>query len=61
MAKIIEHVIGVKISKIVPDDNEETLPFNEEQYVTLVSGLTELSVSLLNDPGCIIEIGPIQD
>ena len=60
MAKIIEHTIGVKISKIVPEDSNETVPLSEDQFVTLVSGLTELSLSLLNDPSCIIEIGSVK-
>lgn len=61
MAKIIEHTIGLKISKIVADDSKSTHPLTEEQYVTLVSGMAELAFSLLNDPSCVIEITSAED
>jgi hypothetical protein len=56
MAKIVEQVVSVKISKIVRDDSSDTTALTEDQYVTLVSSMTELAWTVLNDPSCVVEI-----
>lgn len=56
MAKIVEQNIVVNVSKIVTNDSKETHALTEEQYVTLVSSLTELVWTVLNDPSCVVEI-----
>jgi hypothetical protein len=56
MAKIIEQVVSVKISKIIKDDSTEKVALNDDQYVTLVSSMLELAHTVLNDPSCVIEI-----
>lgn len=61
MAKIIEQYIAVKISKIVSDDSKETQALNTEQYITLVSSLAELTLSVVNDPSCVVEIENLKE
>lgn len=56
MAKIVEQNIIVNISKIVTNNSKETHALTEEQYVTIVSSLTELVWTVLNDPSCVVEI-----
>ena len=56
MAKIVEQNLVVNISKIVTNDSKETHALTEDQYVTLVSSLTELVWTVLNDPSCVVEI-----
>ena len=56
MAKIVEQNLIINISKIVTNDSKETHALTEEQYVTLVSSLTELVWTVLNDPSCVVEI-----
>lgn len=61
MAKIIEHTIGLKISKIVSDDSNSNHPLTENQYAVLVAGMAELALTLLNDPSCVIEITTVSE
>lgn len=56
MAKIVEDNLIINISKIVTNDSTETHALTEEQYVTLVSSLTELVWTVLNDRSCVVEI-----
>jgi hypothetical protein len=56
MARIIEQVVSVKISKIVKDDADEVSALNETQYITLVSSMLELAHTVLDDPSCVVEI-----
>lgn len=56
MAKVIEQVIAIKLSKIVKDDDHQQTVLNAEQAETLISAIPTLAESALNDNSIVVEI-----
>lgn len=56
MAKVIEQVIAIKLSKIVKDDDHQQTVLNTEQAETLITAIPTLAESALNDNSIVVEI-----
>lgn len=56
MAKVIEQVIAIKLSKIVKDDDKQQTVLTSEQAETLISAMPSLAESALNDTSIVVEI-----
>ena len=56
MAKVLETVIAVKISKIVKDNNDNSGAITVDQFISLVEGIPQLAESVINDPAVVVEI-----
>jgi hypothetical protein len=55
MAKIIEQIIAVKLSKIVKNDDETSSILDADTMVALLASIPELAESVINDSGIIVE------
>jgi hypothetical protein len=56
MAKIIEQIIEIKLSKLIKDSNDENDLLTEDQCDSLIESIPELVESVLQDSGIIVEI-----
>ena len=56
MARVVEQVIAIKLSKIVKDSDKRELVLDQQQTETLLSSIPELAESAINDPSVVIEI-----
>jgi len=56
MAKVVDQVIAIKISKIVKDSQTDTSVITDEQINLLSQSITELADSILDDSGIIVEV-----
>jgi hypothetical protein len=56
MAKVLETVIAVKISKIVKDNDENDGAIAEDQLIALIESIPQLAESVINDPAVVVEI-----
>ena len=55
MAKIIEQIIAVKLSKIVKNDDETSSILDGDTMSALLASIPELAESVINDSGIIVE------
>jgi hypothetical protein len=55
MAKIIEQIIAVKLSKIVKNDDETSSILDGDTMNALLASIPELAESVINDSGIIVE------
>jgi hypothetical protein len=55
MAKIIEQIIAVKLSKIVKNNDESVNILELDTMNALLSSIPELAESIINDSGVIVE------
>jgi len=55
MAKIIEQIIAVKLSKIVKNNDESVNILELDTMNALLSSIPELAESVINDSGVIVE------
>ena len=55
MAKIIEQIIAVKLSKIVKNDDETSSILDADTMVALLASIPELAESVINDSSIIVE------
>jgi len=56
MARVIEQVIAVKVSRLVKDGQERDLVLSEEQTVALLQSIPELAESLIDDESVVVEV-----
>jgi hypothetical protein len=56
MAKVIEQLVAIKLSKIVKEKDSESKVLNNEQLDMLINSITELSEQVLNIPGLVVEV-----
>jgi hypothetical protein len=56
MAKIIEQIIAVKLSKIIKNDDETTVILSQDTMTALLASIPELAESVINDSGIIVEV-----
>jgi hypothetical protein len=56
MARVVEQVLEIRLSRIVKDSDgrESTLP--PESISMLLSGIPELVESIIDDPGVVVEV-----
>lgn len=56
MAKVIEQVIAIKLSRIVKDHDKRESVLDEEQNEDFFAALPQLAETALTDPGVVVEI-----
>lgn len=56
MARVVEQMIAIKLSKIVKDSDDRTTVLNDEQTETLLSSIPELAETAINDSSVVVEI-----
>lgn len=56
MARVVEQIIAIKLSKIVKDSDNRDTVLSDEQAKLLVSGIPELAESAISDPSVVVEI-----
>jgi len=56
MAKVLEQVIAIKLSKIIKDSDDQTTVLTDDQLVTLLASIPELSESVIGDAGVVVEV-----
>lgn len=56
MAKVIEQIVAIKLSKIVKDSETAQNVLDSEQQEDFVSNLSNLAESALNDPTVVVEV-----
>jgi len=56
MARVIEQVIAVKVSRLVKDGQERDRVLSEEQTVALLQSIPELAESVIDDPSVVVEV-----
>lgn len=60
MAKIIEQIIAIKLSKIVKDSHDDESVLTSAQKDTLVESIPELAESIVDDTSVIVEVIDIE-
>lgn len=55
MAKIIEQIIAVKLSKIVKNEDDTASVLDQDTMNTLLASIPELAESVINDSSIIVE------
>lgn len=60
MAKIIEQIIAIKLSKIVKDSHDVDTVLTPTQKDTLVESIPELAESIVDDTSVIVEVIDIE-
>jgi hypothetical protein len=55
MAKIIEQIIAVKLSKIVKNEDENSDVLDQDTMTTLLASIPELAESIISDSSIIVE------
>jgi len=56
MAKVLEQIIAIKISKIVKDDDSQDSVLRDDQLSALLASIPELAESILDDAGIVVEV-----
>lgn len=56
MARVIEQMIAVKVSRIVKDGHDGDLALTKEQTATLLQSIPELAESVIDDPSVVVEV-----
>ena len=56
MARVIEQVIAVKLSRIVKDHDSRDSVLSDEQTLTLLSSIPELAESVIDDASVVVEV-----
>jgi hypothetical protein len=56
MARVLEQVLAIKLSKIVKDHNTQTSVIDKDQLATLLASIPELAESILDDGAVVIEV-----
>jgi len=56
MAKVLEQVIAVKLSKIVKDSDTSNTVLDAEQISTLLASIPELAESVIDDQSVVVEV-----
>ena len=56
MAKVIEQVLTVKISKIVKDNDSKSQVLTDEQLVSIIETLPTVCDDIIADPAVIVEL-----
>jgi hypothetical protein len=60
MARVIEQVIAVKISRIVKDSDQQEMVLTDEQLSTLIASIPDLAESIVDEPGLVVEVIPVE-
>lgn len=56
MARVVEQMIAIKLSKIVKDSDKRIAVLDSEQMETLLSSIPELAETAINDSSVVVEI-----
>jgi hypothetical protein len=56
MARVIEQVIAVKLSRIVKDNDSRESVLSDEQTLTMLSSIPELAESVIDDASVVVEV-----
>ncbi len=56
MARVLEQVVAVKLSRIVKDSDDRDAVLSSEQIETLLASIPELAESIINDHGVVVEV-----
>jgi len=56
MARVIEQLIAVKLSKIVKDSDTSNSVIDESQVSLLMQSIPELAEQVISDPGVVVEV-----
>jgi len=56
MAKLVEQVLAIKLSKIVKDSEDNSLVISDEALATLLTSIPELAESVIDDAAVVVEV-----
>jgi hypothetical protein len=56
MARVLEQVLAIKISKIVKDSDGVTSVLDDDAKQTLINSIPELAESVINDSAVVVEV-----
>lgn len=56
MARVVEQVIAIKLSRIVKDQDDREKVLSEEQKDTILASIPELAESVIDDAGVVVEV-----
>jgi hypothetical protein len=56
MARVVEQMIAIKLSKIVKDSDQRDKVLDDKQASTLLSSIPELAESAIDDPSVVVEV-----
>lgn len=56
MARVLEQVIAIKLSRIVKDSDGRASVLSPESISMLLSGIPELAEGIIDDPGVVVEV-----
>lgn len=56
MAKLVEQVLAIKLSKIVKDNSDNSSVISDEALVTLLTSIPELAESVIDDAAVVVEV-----
>jgi|APCry1669189472_1035225.scaffolds.fasta_scaffold09600_3 hypothetical protein len=56
MAKVLEQVLAIKLSKIVRNNDEQTSVASSDQISALLSSIPELAEGILDDSSIVVEV-----
>lgn len=56
MARVVEQVIAIKLSRIVKDSDSRGSVLSPESISMLLSSIPELAEGIIDDPGVVVEV-----
>ena len=56
MARVVEQVIAIKLSRIVKDSNNRGSVLSAESIAMLLASILELASSIIDDAGVVVEV-----
>jgi hypothetical protein len=56
MAKILEQIIAIKLSKIVKNDTAQDTVITADQLAALLTSIPELAESIIDDSSVVVEL-----
>jgi len=61
MAKVLEQVLAIKLSRIVKDNDKRQSVLSNEQLETLLESIPQLAESAIDDGGIVVEVIELEE
>ena len=59
MAKLIEELVVIKLSRLVKEDSGDNIVLSDEQHALLVATVPALVEEVINDPLIVVELADL--
>lgn len=56
MARVVETILAVKLSRIVKDSSEDAVAVSEDAMIAIVEAIPQLVESVIDDPAVVVEV-----